>query len=75
MLQEQIANEMQLIPDNRLSEIYDFIHYFRLGLTHEKNFPPPINKRHIGLAKDTFSVPASFFDPLPNEMLNAFEGK
>lgn len=31
--------------------------------------------RPIGLAKQTFSVPASFFEPLPDEMLDAFEGK
>ncbi len=31
--------------------------------------------RPIGLAKDTFHVPESFFDELPEELLNAFEGK
>jgi len=31
-------------------------------------------KRAIGLAKGDFVVPDDFFDPLPDEMLAAFEG-
>jgi len=31
-------------------------------------------KRTIGFLKDEFSVPPSFFEPLPEEMLDAFEG-
>lgn len=31
-------------------------------------------KRAIGLAKGDFVVPDDFFDPLPEEMLAAFEG-
>jgi prevent-host-death family protein len=34
----------------------------------------PTRPRPIGLAKQTFSVPTSFFEPLPDEMLDAFEG-
>ncbi|OHD17076.1 MAG: hypothetical protein A2086_06245 [Spirochaetes bacterium GWD1_27_9] len=29
---EKVINEINLLPANKLSEIYDFIHYFRLGL-------------------------------------------
>lgn len=32
-------------------------------------------KRPVGLAKDRFKVPASFFEPLPTEMINAFRGQ
>lgn len=32
-------------------------------------------KRPIGLAKGEFEVPPEFFDPLPDDMLAAFEGK
>ncbi|MDH4154943.1 MAG: type II toxin-antitoxin system prevent-host-death family antitoxin [Nitrospira sp.] len=35
----------------------------------------PSGPRPIGLAKPMFSVPASFFEPLPGEMLDAFEGE
>ena len=34
----------------------------------------PVQSRPIGLAKGRFSVPASFFEPLPKDLLNAFEG-
>jgi antitoxin (DNA-binding transcriptional repressor) of toxin-antitoxin stability system len=34
----------------------------------------PTRPRPIGLAKQTFSVPASFFKPLPDDMFDAFGG-
>ena len=39
---------------------------------------PPASSPHqrkIGLAKDSFSVPKSFFEPLPEDVLNGFWGK
>jgi antitoxin (DNA-binding transcriptional repressor) of toxin-antitoxin stability system len=30
--------------------------------------------RPLGLAKNQFSVPRSFFDPLPDDVLDTFEG-
>ena len=33
-----------------------------------------IEPRPIGLAKDEFSVPPSFFDPLPEYALKSFDG-
>ena len=35
----------------------------------------PTRPRPIGLAKGTFSVPPSFFEPLPEDHLHAFEGE
>ena len=32
-------------------------------------------RRPVGLAKGRFTVPPEFFDPLPDDLLNAFEGK
>ena len=32
-------------------------------------------KPRIGVAKGEFEVPDSFFDPLPDEILDAFSGK
>jgi hypothetical protein len=34
-LQTQIIEEIKQIPDDKLVEIYDLIHYFRLGLSQE----------------------------------------
>mgnify|MGYP003396068742 CR=1 FL=1 len=31
MLQEKIIAEIKQIPDEKLAEIYDLVHYFRLG--------------------------------------------
>jgi len=33
-----------------------------------------VRPRPIGLAKGQFTVPRSFFEPLPEELLRAFEG-
>ncbi len=35
----------------------------------------PARPRSIGLAKGSFTVPRSFFEPLPNELLEAFGDK
>ncbi|MFV1960113.1 MAG: type II toxin-antitoxin system Phd/YefM family antitoxin [Planctomycetota bacterium] len=37
--------------------------------------PPRTRPRPIGRARGQFEVPASFFDPLPEELMDAFEGK
>lgn len=37
--------------------------------------PKPFQqKRPIGLAKGEFTVPSQFFEPLPDELVMAFEG-
>ena len=76
MLQEQIIEEIKQIPNDKLVEIYDLIHYFRLGVTQEKqSHKITVKKRPIGLSKGEFQVPVSFFEPLTDEVLDAFEGK
>jgi prevent-host-death family protein len=35
---------------------------------------PPATPRPIGLAKGTFSIPATFFEPLPDDVTRDFEG-
>jgi prevent-host-death family protein len=35
----------------------------------------PRQPRPIGLAKGRFSVPPSFFEPLPDDLLDLFEGR
>ena len=39
--------------------------------------PPvePLRRPEIGFAKGTFTVPDEFFEPLPAELLDAFEGQ
>lgn len=35
----------------------------------------PSRKRPIGLAKGQFTIPESFFKPLPDDLLKAFSGQ
>ena len=37
--------------------------------------PKPLRKPRIGAAKGQIDVPDSFFDPLPDEILKAFNGE
>ncbi|MGP0594869.1 type II toxin-antitoxin system Phd/YefM family antitoxin [Nitrospira sp. T9] len=37
--------------------------------------PPPSRKRPIGLANGQFTIPDSFFEPLPDELLKARSGQ
>jgi len=76
ILKEQIIEEIKQIPEDKLLEIYDLIHYFRLGVVQEKqNQTITVKQRPIGFSKDKLQVPESFFEPLANEILDAFEGK
>jgi hypothetical protein len=40
-----------------------------------QNPQPILSARPIGLAKGKLSLPDAFFEPLPEELLDAFEGK
>ncbi|HBA65432.1 MAG TPA: hypothetical protein DCZ48_04510 [Methylococcaceae bacterium] len=66
MLQEQIMKELQDIPEDKLAEIYDLIHYFRLGLKEE-----PPQRRQPGLLPGKLGD--AFFEPLPDAELDAWE--
>ncbi len=46
MIQEQIIDEIRQIPDEKLAEVYDLIHYFRLGLLHEKRIHLATDERY-----------------------------
>ncbi|WP_428353131.1 hypothetical protein [Methyloprofundus sp.] len=66
MLQKKIMRELHDIPDDKLAEIYDIIHYFRLGLSKEA-----VAERQPGLLKG--SLGDAFFDELTEEELKAWE--
>ncbi|MGP1385443.1 MAG: hypothetical protein ACTS2F_17910 [Thainema sp.] len=66
MLIQQILQELQALPEEKLAEIYDLIHYFRLGLNQEINEP-----RIPGLL--TGQLGDAFFEPLPEEELQQWE--
>jgi len=66
MLQQQIMQEIQDIPDDKLAEIYDLIHYFRLGLNKEN-----ASERKPGLLEGSLSQ--YFFDDLPEDELKGWK--
>ncbi|MEL6493177.1 MAG: hypothetical protein AAFQ95_24765 [Cyanobacteria bacterium J06621_3] len=66
MLIQKIVQELQAIPEEKLVELYDLIHYFRLGLGQSSQ--PP---RQPGLIAG--AVDDAFFEPLPEEELQRWE--
>ncbi len=58
--------ELQDIPEDELAEIYDLIHYLRLGLKKE-----PAQQRQPGLLSG--KLDDGFFEPLPDAELKAWE--
>lgn len=38
MIKQRVLQEIDLIPEDKLPDLYNFLHYFRLGL--EKAHPP-----------------------------------
>jgi hypothetical protein len=66
MIIQKIYQELQDIPEDKLAEVYDLIHYFRLGLETEQKQP-----RTPGLIQGTLGD--AFFEPLPEEELQQWE--
>jgi hypothetical protein len=66
MFIEKIYQELQDIPEDKLAEIYNLIHYYRLGLGQEKTQP-----RTPGLLIGTLGD--AFFEPLSEEELQEWE--
>jgi hypothetical protein len=66
MLIQKIHQERLDIPEDKLAEIHDFIHYFRLGLGQEQ-----IQPRTPGLLAGTLGD--AFFEPLSEEEIQAWE--
>jgi hypothetical protein len=44
LLEEQVMAEIKQIPSDKLLDVYQLIHYFRLGLLHEQQSQPEINQ-------------------------------
>ena len=66
MIIQKIIDELNEIPEEKLTQIYEIIHYFRLGLNQEDKQPrtPGLLQGNLGDA---------FFEPLPEEELQQWE--
>jgi hypothetical protein len=64
------------VPDNLpLAEVEKFVQRIERRLIKKAAIVEFKNPRPIGLAKDKgVSIPDSFFEPLPDELLAAFNG-
>lgn len=71
---EQITEHTRHLPEAAQREILHFVesilNKYRRVLT-----PALTAKRPIGLAKGEFKLSSDFFEPLTDEMLDAFEGR
>jgi len=67
LLKQKLQTEIDLIPENKLADLYNFIHYFRLGLSQTEQK----TERKPGLLKGQLGD--AFFEPLPEEELKAWE--
>ncbi|WP_395090748.1 DUF2281 domain-containing protein [Armatimonas sp.] len=70
---ERYGNEIKQLSHDERIELAALI----LSSLKQDSEPaiPSRKKRPIGLAEGQFVVPADFNDPLPDELLDAFEGK
>ncbi len=66
MIIQKIIDELNEIPEDKLTQIYELIHYFRLGVNQQNDKPrtPGLLKGNLGEA---------FFEPLPESELQEWE--
>jgi len=61
-LREQLITEIQRLPDSRLQEVYDVIHFFRLGLNSVKPDKPVNIRQFAGAWSDMDDAVFAEFD-------------
>ena len=73
MLLQQIMQELQALPEEKLAEIYNLIHYYRLGLPQASAelAESAALRRTPGLLKGM--VGDAFFEPMTEEELQEWE--
>lgn len=59
----KVIEELNLIPEHKLSEVYDFTHYFRIGLQKSK-----------GNVDQTMKF-AGCWEDMPENLFNEFFGR
>lgn len=71
----QVIEEIRLVPQERLPELYDFIHFFRLGLETVQNEPEEI-MRFAGCWQDMADEEfEDFSQEIAARRGNAFSGR
>jgi len=74
LILKKVVKEVRLIPEDRLSELYDFVHYFRLGVESCKSTPVKKNLQFAGswddMPKKTFD---NFLEEINSRRSHAFK--
>lgn len=52
LIKNKVLQEIELIPEDRLADLYNFIHYFRLGSEKSQNTKPKSIMAFAGCWKD-----------------------
>jgi len=73
-LEQEILEQLTLLPETKQAEVLNFV-YFLVKQNQTADNHSQLSQRPIGLFKNNFSVPKSFFEPLPEALLRAFEGR
>jgi hypothetical protein len=64
-IKEKVLQEIDLIPDDKLPDVYNFIHYFRLGL---EKAGLPDTKSNLAFAGSWQDMPDEMFDDFTKEI-------
>ena len=68
---DRLARAIEELPEDKAAELLDFAEFLRAQ--HRRQ--GPTNGRRLGFCRGQIRIDPSFFDPLPDDMLDAFEGK
>ena len=67
LIKRRVLQEIELIPEDKLADLYNFLHYFRLGL--EKAHPPK-REQILAFAGCWQDMPDEMFAKVPQDTLS-----
>lgn len=68
---ELLSRAVDELPPEKVSELVEFARRLCLG----KDIPKRANPRILGAYEGKIRILPEFYEPLPDELLDAFEGK
>ena len=74
----QIIQNLDDLPEQSLAAVAEFVDFLRAKAIAGPAVPPPActeELRPYGLGAGEFTVPDDFDAPLPDDLLDAFEGR
>jgi hypothetical protein len=72
---EKIIDEIKRIPENRLSEVYSLLHYFRLGIETSRDRIKPVMQFAGAWSDMPEDVFADFMQSIITRRQEAFAGR